>query len=288
MGNINVNTHYCQYKIIRFTPFIETGEFANIGIILLCPDNGEVHYKLAPTRFGRITQFFHDMDKEDYRFAITSLEAELARIKELMQYYGGAPGAQQIFDDVTRQKSTMLSFTEPRPLKTHAIGNKVEELFNYHVHRSFVTKQYREATLVKNLRSSLKALNIERYFKKRKLSDGLIEVTFPLVNLVDKKPQGIIKPIAFDQETPTAIVEHADQWESRFKHFINGEAFEAKNTILPIELPNSNEKRILQYIDDFQHKLMDIGITVVDAQDQSRIIEFAKEHTKTPLPTTNA
>lgn len=30
----------CQYAIDRFLPYMETGEFANVGIVMLCPDAG--------------------------------------------------------------------------------------------------------------------------------------------------------------------------------------------------------------------------------------------------------
>lgn len=52
----------CQYKIVRFTPYVETEEFANVGVVLYCPATGVLDYKLAPKRFGRVTSFFDGMD----------------------------------------------------------------------------------------------------------------------------------------------------------------------------------------------------------------------------------
>lgn len=46
-----------RYSVIRFMPFSETQEFANVGIVIHAPQTGEVQFKLANTRFGRVSQF---------------------------------------------------------------------------------------------------------------------------------------------------------------------------------------------------------------------------------------
>ena len=47
----------CQYAIVRFLPYLETGEFANVGIVMLCPDAGFFDFKLL-RHVRRITAFF--------------------------------------------------------------------------------------------------------------------------------------------------------------------------------------------------------------------------------------
>ena len=55
----------CQYALLRFRPFAETGEFANVGIVLLAPEARFFGFKLL-NRYGRITQFFKELDKKVY------------------------------------------------------------------------------------------------------------------------------------------------------------------------------------------------------------------------------
>lgn len=62
----SVNKFTCQYALRhRFCPFVETGEFANVGVVLLSPEGRFFGYKLLK-KYGRITQFFHQLDRKVY------------------------------------------------------------------------------------------------------------------------------------------------------------------------------------------------------------------------------
>ena len=56
--------YVCNYSILRFLPYPETGEFVNIGVVLLA-SNGEFHYQLDRTR-QRVTRFFKTLDHKIY------------------------------------------------------------------------------------------------------------------------------------------------------------------------------------------------------------------------------
>lgn len=43
---------------MRFRPYAETGEFANIGVIVFDIENDEADFRLANRRFARIGHFF--------------------------------------------------------------------------------------------------------------------------------------------------------------------------------------------------------------------------------------
>ena len=55
-----MNKVACQYALLRFRPFVETGEFANVGVVLLAPEARFFGFRLLK-RYGRITQFFHQL-----------------------------------------------------------------------------------------------------------------------------------------------------------------------------------------------------------------------------------
>lgn len=40
----------CQYAIIQFMPYPETGEFANVGVVLACPQMRYLGARLAPVK----------------------------------------------------------------------------------------------------------------------------------------------------------------------------------------------------------------------------------------------
>ncbi|MEZ8532495.1 DUF3037 domain-containing protein [Vibrio cyclitrophicus] len=70
-----------QFAIVRFMPFAETSEFANVGILAFAPKTGFVSYKLAPARFKRVSDFFDDLEGQLYKQAIANFEDELNYIQ---------------------------------------------------------------------------------------------------------------------------------------------------------------------------------------------------------------
>ncbi|WP_253275820.1 DUF3037 domain-containing protein, partial [Xanthomonas vasicola] len=40
----------CQYAIVQFLPYPETGEFANVGVVLACPQMRYLGVRIAPHR----------------------------------------------------------------------------------------------------------------------------------------------------------------------------------------------------------------------------------------------
>lgn len=55
-----------QYAILRFMPYVETGEFANVGLVMAAPQQGFFAYQLEEKRYGRLTRFFKDLEASTY------------------------------------------------------------------------------------------------------------------------------------------------------------------------------------------------------------------------------
>ncbi len=93
----------CRYAVVQFLPYAETGEFANVGIALLCPDTGYFGFRLQNARrTKRITGFFERLDRSIYVRALDLFQQELGRVKahfdtEAINTSGDA--ARQLFTD---------------------------------------------------------------------------------------------------------------------------------------------------------------------------------------------
>lgn len=74
-----MNKIACQYAIVRFAPFVETGEFANVGILMIAPKERFFGFKLETRRHGRITRFFEELDRKHYTQALYQVREELTR-----------------------------------------------------------------------------------------------------------------------------------------------------------------------------------------------------------------
>lgn len=88
------NNVQCMYAVVRFMPFAETREFANVGVVVIAPKFGLYDFKLAPQKLvpqkfapqklGLVTQFFDDLDGMVYKYAIEGFEAELERVRNYL------------------------------------------------------------------------------------------------------------------------------------------------------------------------------------------------------------
>lgn len=105
----------CQYAIVRFLPFLETGEFANVGVVLFAPKKGYWGSKLAPDTFPRVTQFFGEIDRKVYRTAMQGFNQEMLEIQRLAgELYGKE--LLEFGREVTRLRESLLRFGELRTL----------------------------------------------------------------------------------------------------------------------------------------------------------------------------
>ena len=158
-----MNKVACQYAIVRFAPFVETGEFANVGIIMMAPKQRFFAFELELKRYGRITRFFEDVDAKLYRKTLYNLKAELERVGDVLKVHGfdkrfktnDIDFANGLFKEVVRTRETIVRFGEIRTVLTDDPKAKVEELFAFYVGRNFVTKKYQEQLLESKVRKLL-------------------------------------------------------------------------------------------------------------------------------------
>ncbi|MGB1950547.1 MAG: DUF3037 domain-containing protein [Marinobacter sp.] len=133
----------CQYAIVRFMPYIETGEFANIGILLWAPKIRYLGFKLLRKKHARITQFFEELDRGVYLKTIANLDAEFCRVQGMLKdqtgefsdndrEYGFHKG---LFQELIRPRETIVRFSEQRAVLAENPGKTLAELYEYYVDR---------------------------------------------------------------------------------------------------------------------------------------------------------
>lgn len=57
-----------KYNLVRFRPYIETGEFVNVGVIMFIPEH------------QRVTQFFKGLNPEIYFRTLEIIRADLTNV----------------------------------------------------------------------------------------------------------------------------------------------------------------------------------------------------------------
>jgi hypothetical protein len=218
-----MNRIACQYAIVRFRPFVETGEFANVGVVMMAARERYFDFKLETQRHGRVTRFFDELDAKVYRAALNDLGDELERIRAVLKDNGfdrrrkdnNVELAEGLFTEIIRPRESIIRFSEPGVVLTDNPEQKLYELFGYYVERNFVTKQYRETVLERGMRTWLDELRVSERFVRTQVGNDEYQVTFPFVELRDKRPVKIMKPLYLGQDSPSKILDHCGQWVFR-------------------------------------------------------------------------
>lgn len=274
-GRAYIVSNLCKYAIIRFTPYSETQEFANVGILMFAPKLGFVDFKLAPTRFARVTDFFDDVDGGLYSCAVKNFENELDRVRDLGKGMYGKKLVDFI-QEVTRYREGVMTFGETSSMLCDNPAVELELLFNRYIGRSFATKEYRENQMVKALRNELKAHVDNVRFKQRTLIADYVPVNMPLVAMVGGLIK-IIKPIAFDQSKPLGLIEHGEQWISRVKRLIQAEKVKPQHMMFAFESPTAKDNNIIRAFKEVSNEMCALGVNVTPFENRERIFKFASD-----------
>lgn len=178
-------------------PFIETAEFANVGILIMSPKEGYFVLKLQIKRSKRITQFFDNLGANVFRTAINDLKEELARVHDVLKAHGfdrrrmvNDDGFDRgLFAEVIRPRETIIRFSEPCVVLAENPKETLDQLYAFYVERNFVTKEYRETVLGKGIRNLLLNAQIGGRFQRERVGDEEFTVPFPFVEFYDNKPE---------------------------------------------------------------------------------------------------
>jgi len=276
-----MNKIACQYVIVRFAPFIETGEFANVGILMIAPKQRFFGFELEIKRYARITHFFEEIDAKVYRKTLYNLKDELERASFVLSQHGfdrrfktnDVDFANGIFSEIVRTRETIIQFGEVRTVLTDNPQKKLKQLFAYYVERNFVTKQYQEALLEKSVRKLLYKINVGDKFIKDKIGDDAYQVNFPFVEHRLNKPDKIIKPLHLAHEDSTKIYDHGASWVFRINK-LKDKYLNLNDVLFTLSGPTDDENRIKAY-QEIEKELMATGVHVTPCNNETEIINFA-------------
>jgi len=125
-------SHACIYSIVRFAPFAETEEFANVGIVLSAPAIRRMEYRLASEHLERVNHFFGcaPVFTKALEMAKNELDAVRAMTAEAQE--------EQIvnhFRFLTEPKESLIRFSPMRSLLVDDFDGTLAELFAHYISR---------------------------------------------------------------------------------------------------------------------------------------------------------
>lgn len=158
----------CHYALVRFRPFVETGEFAVVGVVLFVPKANYFGYKLLTLeQHDRVTSFFQAFDAKHFHAVMQSAGKELRRVADLLKTNSFDRGSAALddaasfalWDELTKPLTSMLRMDQPRLALATDPAAKLEELFQFYVERNFGTREHQEEALLnRGVKTSLTVL----------------------------------------------------------------------------------------------------------------------------------
>lgn len=271
----------CRYSIVRFLPYQETGEFANVGIVLTCPETGYFDFKVQSRRYSRITDFFAELDSKVYLESIKLFAQELKRVQNFIREEKlEAEGVRKVFQSLTHPREAIVQLTESRPRLCDEPENMLEQLFRYYVEREFSTHEYRDTVVLRRVKALVDGLKLERPFKAVTLGDEFVSAHFPLAQYASKddveKVDKIIKPFALNHDEPSKIIQHGALWVDRIRRLHKQPGVMPKNVLFAVDGPSQAQSSKCKIAFDGICEELREQVTVVPSHDKDKIAEFAQ------------
>jgi hypothetical protein len=277
MTGLNTNNLQCIYAVVRFMPFAETREFANVGVVVIAPKLGLYDFKLAPKTFNRVTKFFDDLDGIVYKHAMEGFEDELNRIRNyLVHNHVEGKNLVDYFKEVTRTRESVLHFGDVGTMLTDNINVAVDKLYDRLIGRDFTeNKEYKEQLMVKAIRKQLTSkLPSGVRYTKQNLKAGIFDISVPLATKIGDRYR-IIRPLAFEQKNVLQAMEHGETWVSRLKKLIDSDVVQADKALVAFEKPVHRKQEFMKVYDDVVGEVKELGALTKDYGDTESIIQFA-------------
>jgi len=262
----------CNYTMVRFLPYRETGEFVNVGAIVYAPEAKIFQFKLTGKSNKRVRGFFPEMDQTVYRAAIEALRRELMR--QQMQYAAMDNLAHGLdtFRNLLRRKETLLHFAEPG-MRIGTPADVLDAIYADYVERNFAqTVEYQEGMMRSRLGKWLKEWGIKKKYKTDlTVGDTLFHLTLPFVHAEQGKVIAAIKPLDLDRGEPTKIYDHGGLWIQRFKRLQERNHL-PERMIVPVRMPPAGQSIAA---DQIFLELIQLNVKAVSFNDQQQIHTLA-------------
>ncbi|AFJ55025.1 hypothetical protein AO239_27710 [Pseudomonas sp. ICMP 19500] len=269
--------YICNYSILRFLPYPETGEFVNIGIVLIA-NNGDFRFKIEKKR-QRITNFFPSLDAKIFLRARKEIDVELARLSGFLTVNREDVSLLlSTFKHLIHPRETMMRFSDPGTMATDNADQALATLFDHYVNHSFATKEYQETVLERQLGKLLAASNLKQRYSEQKLGNADYPVKFPFVLMSGAEPVQALKPIHLGHDESSKIIEHGDAWISKIRR-LNAAGQLAKDTLFIAGPPEDGKPKLLKAYREIAEELKTFpGIRVTSsAEGKSAILDQIKQ-----------
>lgn len=204
------------YTLLRYVHDVASGEFANVGVVLLSP---EARYAGAQCRstLGRMAKMFPDMSREGFKSAMSYIEVQVenfgARLKSELPLDSLPADAGALARAVLPHDDSSLQWSPVGGGLCEDPARKLEELFNRYVTRYDERSAVRTRTddeVWTKFKRALDERHVTARLQPKKISVADDEVEFS--RAYKNEQWHCIEALSLDLALPESIKDKAHKW----------------------------------------------------------------------------
>lgn len=268
---------FAHYTLVRLLPQADAGEFANIGVVLACPETGYFGFRLIKKQ-RRVTQFFEEIRRDLLTKLRKELTAELGHVQRLVATQYAKTELAQVMQDLAKPRETMVRYAPLRGLMTEDPAADLVKLFERYVQRDLsVVPEYHEQVLVKLVKRALATEKLADAFVVDDVGTEDFHIRLPFVHERDGLPVAAIKPLDLTQDESTKIYTHGDLWLGHIRR-LKALYLQPQGLLIAAEGPNADDAKRFRAFNDIVDEFRGLDVTVVARSDTRGILDFARTY----------
>jgi len=123
---MNTQNAVCNYAMLRFIPYPQTGEVVNVGVVVNCIQPCFLHFLAEETMPARVKALFPEYDAAVFAATVEAMGKEVKRISGRIR---GPKDCQLSFNELVRPRENTFRFGEVRTILTKDPEKLSDELF---------------------------------------------------------------------------------------------------------------------------------------------------------------
>lgn len=267
-----MNRQVCKYSIIRFQPFVETEEFANIGIVLYATASKRLLFRLLHANDQRVNRFFEPLNKDVLVQVLKIIRAELERVTVSLER---TPNPKMdIYEELIKPREDIIQYSHNRVLFSTDINKTLDDLFEHYVKRSFTRKEGHEEKMQRCIHALLKEQGLDTKFKENEVGEQKYKVRLPFVN---PEKNAAIKPIHFTHPDSSKLIEHGLSWLMKIQQLNHYGLIQPDHVLFAYTPPENKKGDLFEAFSDIKNQIKNAGINTILIENTDDITGFARK-----------
>jgi hypothetical protein len=235
-GGLEKDFQPYQYSILRYTHDLALGEFVNVGILLMLPENGNVYYRVSEN-YGRISSFFKDFDGARYREMVAGMQTTLNRLSASNDslFSRDQDDLNELIAEISHSPQSCFSWSSPRGGISGnprlRLGELFEEMVEYH-QGSKVRSRMDEKRLRRIIMEALIASNLAQEVDTD-YTVSTPDISHSFTAAWKNGKIQVLEPVSFDFKRATDVERKATQWRGLIDTLAQREDFGFSALVAP-------------------------------------------------------